>query len=533
MPPIRAPRGAEGAPPLRDILVIGGGVNGCGIARDAAGRRLSVELAERGDLACGTSSASTKLFHGGLRYLEYFELRLVREALRERETLLAAMPHISWPMRFVLPHDPALRLEAETPASRLVARLMPWTRGRRPAWMIRAGLFAYDHLGGRRRLPGTRVLDLRRDPAGAPLQERFARAFEYSDCWVDDARLVALNARDAAARGAVIATRSAVTAARAEGGVWTVTISDAETGATREVRARVLVNAAGPWVAEVLEGIGAPPPRAALRLVRGSHIVTRRLFEHDRSYVLQGPDGRIVFTIPYERDFTLIGTTEAPHDDPDAPPVCTAAEEAYLLDFVARYFRNPVTAQDIVWRFSGVRPLYDDGAASATAATRDYVLALETGAGAPLLNVFGGKITTYRKLAEQALGRIGAVLPGTGGDWTAGAPLPGGDFPVEGVAEQLAALRRGYPFLDAVGAERLLRAYGADAAGMLGEAARPEDLGPDFGAGLTAREVAWLMEHEFARTAEDVLWRRSKLGLRFDAAQTARLEEWMAARRSV
>ncbi|SET23025.1 glycerol-3-phosphate dehydrogenase [Oceanicella actignis] len=491
-----------------DIFVIGGGVNGCGIARDAAGRGLSVELAEQGDLAQATSSASTKLFHGGLRYLEYYEFRLVREALRERETLLVAMPHISWPLRFVLPHH----------------------KGLRPAWMLRLGLFLYDHLGGRKILPPSRSLDLTRDPAGVPLKPEFTRGFEYSDCWVEDSRLVVLNARDAARRGAVIRTRTRVEAARRENGLWRVTLRDMTSGETFERSARILVNAAGPWVADVIGAKAGLVTSDRIRLVRGSHIVTRKLFDHDRPYIFQNADGRVLFAIPYEQDFTLIGTTDADHEGDPGAAECTPAERDYLLAAVSEYFRNPVTREDVVWSYSGVRPLYDDGASSATAATRDYVLKVEGGKDgeAPMLNVFGGKITTYRKLAEAAMARL---VPWTGAKraWTARAPLPGGDFPWDGAPALAAELRAAHPFLTERWAMRLTRAYGTEARALLAGAERAEDMGRDFGATLTEREVRWLMDKEWARTADDVLWRRSKLGLRLDEAEARALDAWMRA----
>ena len=512
-----------------DLLVIGGGINGCGIARDAAGRGLHVVLAEMGDLASATSSASTKLFHGGLRYLEYFEVRLVREALVEREVLLRAMPHISWPMRFVLPYHPDMRFEGDTPTSKLLSVFMPWMRGRRPAWLIRMGLFLYDHLGGRKILPGTTTLRLPGTPEGAPLDGRFTRAYEYSDCWVEDSRLVVLNARDAAARGAEINVRTKVVAAVAEGGLWQVTLEDVDSGARRVVTARMLVNAAGPWVGAVLAGTVHAATQDKVRLVRGSHIVVPRLYDHDKCYFLQGTDGRIAFTIPYEGDFTLIGTTDADHPDPDIRPHCTEAERDYLIGFVNRYFRRQITAADVVWSYSGVRPLYDDGASSATAATRDYVLKLERVGGAPLLNVFGGKITTYRRLAEAALRKIATVFPGLPGAWTAGVALPGGDFPHDGVETLVAALRTDYPFLSERWARRLVRAYGTEARAVLGDATTAADLGEDFGATLTAREVDWLVAHEYARRPEDILWRRGKLGLRLQPEAVARLAERLKA----
>ncbi len=511
-----------------DLFIIGGGINGCGIARDAAGRGMSVALAEMNDLASATSSASTKLFHGGLRYLEYLEIRLVREALIERETLLRAMPHISWPMRFVLPYHEDQRFEGDTPVSKALGLAMPWLRGRRPAWLIRLGLMMYDSLGGRRILPGTTRVDLTSDPAGAPLQDKFTRAYEYSDCWIEDARLVALNARDATARGARIMTRTRVTGARVEDGVWVVGLQEAD-GARSEVRARMLVNAGGPWVKDVISGtLGINSPEG-IRLVRGSHIVTRRLFDHGKCYFFQGEDGRIIFAIPYETDFTLIGTTDAEHPDASVKPVCTPEERDYLLRFASRYFKTPVTEADVVWTYSGVRPLYDDGATSATAATRDYVLKVNESAGAPLLNVFGGKITTYRKLAEHALDKIGPFFPGTPGAWTAGVALPGGEFDVGEVEKLIGKLQAEHPFLGDRWARRLVRAYGTEAGDLIGDAESAADMGRDFGASLTEREVRWLMEREFARRAEDVVWRRSKLGLRLNAEKIAALDEWMLA----
>jgi glycerol-3-phosphate dehydrogenase len=510
-----------------DLFVIGGGINGCGIARDAAGRGLSVALAEMGDLASATSSASTKLFHGGLRYLEYFEFHLVRESLSERETLLAAMPHISWPMRFVLPYHPDMRFEGQTPAGKLLSTVMPWMKGRRPAWMIRLGLFLYDTLGGRKILPGTRTVDLTSDPVGKPLQPRFSRAFEYSDCWVEDSRLVVLNARDAEARGARIMTRTRVVSAERAGDLWQVTVEQG--GHASVFAARAVVNAGGPWVEQVVRGTLRLNSSEGVRLVRGSHIVTKKLYDHDKCYFFQGEDGRIIFAIPYEQDFTLIGTTDQDHKlPPGEAVVCTEAEQEYLCAFASRYFAGPVTRADIVWTYSGVRPLYDDGAKSATAATRDYVLSVDA-AGAPLLNVFGGKITTYRRLAESALDKLAPFFPGLKGSWTARVPLPGGDFPVEGVAELTARLARDYPFLDAYWAGRLIRAYGTDAWAVLGKARAAEDLGRDFGATLTEAELRWLRAHEYARTADDVVWRRSKLGLRLSKDEIAAIAAFMEA----
>ena len=513
---------------IHDLFIIGGGINGCGIARDAAGRGLSVALAEMNDLAWATSSASTKLFHGGLRYLEYFEIRLVREALIERETLLRAMPHISWPKRFVLPYHPSMRFENETPTSKLLNTFMPWMKGRRPAWLIRMGLFMYDNLGGRKILPATSTLDLTTAPEGAPLKDKFEKAYEYSDCWVEDSRLVVLNARDAAQRGAKIMTRTKVTEARRESGVWEITLQDRGSEETRTVRAKMLVNAGGPWVGDIISGTVHSNSTDGVRLVRGSHIVTRKLFDHDKCYFFQGTDGRIMFAIPYEEDFTLIGTTDAEHEDPDQKPVCTPEERRYMLDFVNEYFKQDVTEDDVVWSYSGVRPLYDDGASSATAATRDYTLKVDDAGGAPLLNVFGGKITTYRRLAEGALEKIAEQLKLDKGAWTAGVPLPGGDFPVEDVTKLMKKLKSDYPFLSDYASRRLIRAYGTDAWKMLGDAKTADDLGRDFGGTLTAREVTWLQDREWARRAEDIVWRRSKLGLRMSEGEIAALDSWMA-----
>ena len=486
-----------------DLAIIGGGINGCAIARDAAGRGLSVLLAEQGDLAGATSSASTKLIHGGLRYLEQGEFRLVREALGEREILLRNAPHIVWPLRFVLPHHAGLR---------------PW-------WMIRLGLFLYDHLGGRQILPPTRSVDLRRDPVGAPLKPGYARGFEYADCWVDDSRLVVLNARDAARLGADIRTRTQVVSADRQDRMWRVRLGDGS-----EIAARALVNAAGPWVSDVLSVVVGQPAPTQIRLVKGSHIVLRRLFSADCSYIFQNADGRVCFAIPYEGDFTLIGTTDEDfHGDPRLAAI-SPAEETYLLAAAGEYLRAPIDPAAIVWRYCGVRPLRRDGASAAQQATRDYVLELEE-AGAPVLSVFGGKITTHRRLAEAALARLRPFFPSMGGAWTANAHLPGGDFAWDRVDELRQQLAGRYGFLTDATIHRLVRSYGTDAARWLGTAASAADLGQHFGADLFAREVEWLMQNEWARTADDILWRRGKLGLRLSAPQTAALAAWMATNR--
>ena len=508
-----------------DLFIIGGGINGCGIARDAAGRGLRVMLAEMNDFGGATSSASTKLFHGGLRYLEYFEFNLVRKALIEREVLLKAMPHISWPMRFVLPLHKGMRFDAETPTSRLLVRFMPWLRGRRPDWLIRLGLFLYDTLGGREILPGTAALDLRSDPAGKPLQDKFAKGFEYSDCWIEDSRLVLLNARDAEKRGATMRSRCAVTKAERVGDLWHISFKDSQSGTSETVQAKMLVNAGGPWVENIIHQTAGINSSEGVRLVRGSHIVTRKLFEHDKSYFFQGSDGRIIFAIPYEQDFTLIGTTDQDHSNPDTRPECSEEERDYLLGFASEYFAKPVTKEDVVWSYSGVRPLYDDGASSASAATRDYVLTVNQPDGtAPILNVFGGKITTYRKLAENALVDIAPFFPNLSGPWTAGVPLPGGDLAVAEVEDRLQQLLRDYPFLTPRWALRLFRAYGTEAWDMLGAAQSAADLGRDFGATLSEQELRWSIANEYTKTTEDMIWRRSKLGLRLSQKEIAALE---------
>ncbi|WP_309084438.1 glycerol-3-phosphate dehydrogenase [Chelativorans sp.] len=494
-----------GASPIHDLFVIGGGINGCGIARDAAGRGYSVFLAEMNDLGSGTSSASTKLIHGGLRYLEFYEFRLVREALMEREVLWRNAPHIIWPMRFVLPlHN-----------------------GLRPAWLIRLGLFLYDHIGGRKLLPPTRTLDMRSDPAGKPLKANYRRAFEYSDCWVNDARLVVLNARDAADRGAEIRTRTKVVSARAEGGIWSVAIRDMETGLREEIRARMVVNAAGPWVDEVIAGALGHNAAHHVRLVKGSHIVVRKKFEDPRAYFFQNADGRIIFAIPYEEDFTLIGTTDQDFTgDPGAAEI-SKDEIAYLCAAASEYFADPVRPEDIVWTFAGVRPLFDDGASKAQEATRDYVLRVDRSLGAPVLNIFGGKITTFRRLAEAALGDIEKAIGARGKPWTADAPLPGGDFSPLKFHDVGAALVRDYPFLDPRHARRLARLYGTNARDILGGAARLEDLGRCFGADLYEAELRFLCEREWARTGEDVLWRRTKRALQLGREEARAVDAFM------
>lgn len=491
---------------IYDILVIGGGINGCGIARDAVGRGFSVFLAEMDDLANGTSSGSTKLIHGGLRYLEHYEFRLVREALMEREVLWANAPHIIKPLRFVLPHHKRLR----------------------PAWVLRCGLFLYDHLGGRKRLPPTRTVDMRRDQVGKPLKPLFTRAFEYSDCWVDDSRLVVLNARDAAERGAVIATRAEVTEVRRADGLWSADIADTVRGGGRTVHARMAVNAAGPWVDRVLCRSFRNGDIHRVRLVQGSHVVVPRLFDHDHSYIFQNADGRIIFAIPFEETYTLIGTTDRDFDGDPGRVQITEDEKAYLCSAANEYFQKAISPRDVVWTYSGVRALYNDNASKAQEATRDYVLEQDP-ATAALINIFGGKITTYRKLAEAVLERIEAVLGQRGGAWTEKAPLPGGDFPVDGFGQQVDGLLADYPFLKHAHARRLVRLYGTRSDAVLGQAKRSQDLGHCFGADLYEAEVQYLMQREWAMTAQDILWRRTKCGLRLSAAEAEALQVFINA----
>ncbi len=493
---------------IYDVAVIGGGINGCGIARDAAGRGWSVFLCEKGDLASATSSASTKLIHGGLRYLEYFHFRLVREALLERETLWRIAPHIVWPLRFVLPHH----------------------KGLRPAWLLRLGLLLYDHLGGRRMLPPTKTLQLRSDPAGQPLKAEYTRGFEYSDCWVDDARLVALNARDAANSGAVIAPRIRCVSGTRQDGLWVLSLKDERSGEVGEIKARTLINAAGPWVGDVLASALHEDLPASVRLVKGSHIVVDRLYEHDRCYIFQNADRRIFFAIPYEQTFTLIGTTDLDYRGDPGGAAASEEEVAYLCTAASDYFVTPVTQDHVRWSYSGVRPLYDDGASEAQAATRDYVLKLDApDREAALLSVYGGKITTYRRLAELALALLAPYLPAPrrAAGWTAKQPLPGGDFPAQAFEAEVASILDRYRFLAPATARRLARAYGTLVPQILGAAKSQADLGRSFGADLTEAELRYLVHQEWAMTAEDVVWRRTKLGLRLSKAEIADIDTYL------
>ena len=486
-----------------DIAIVGGGINGCGIARDAAGRGLSVVLVEMGDIAGKTSSASTKLIHGGLRYLERFEFRLVREALAEREILWRMAPHLIRPMRFVLPHQ----------------------RGMRPLWMIGAGLFLYDHLARRNILPGFRFARLAKQPAGVPLAEKYRFGFEYSDCTVDDARLAVANAVDAAERGAVIAVRCTATNFERRDESWRLSI-DRESGGREEIEARCLVNATGPWAAD-LHRRATGTSGAKLRLVKGSHIVVPRLFGHDRSYVFQHPDGRVIFAIPYEDEFTLIGTTDRDFSGDPSTVAIDDDEKTYLCAAASAYFRAPISPEEIVWSYSGVRPLLDDGVEEARQASRDYTFALDRSA-APVLTIVGGKITTYRRLAEAALDRLKPFLAQAGRPWTAGSALPGGEFPVDGLDALTAQISKRLVGLPDGVCRRLARTYGTRAFTLLAGARHIDDLGTHFGAGLYEAEVRHLVRNEWACSADDILERRTKLCLRFSTEERRRLESFVA-----
>jgi glycerol-3-phosphate dehydrogenase len=492
-------------PELFDLLIVGGGINGVGIARDAAGRGLRTLLVEQGDLGSATSSASTRLIHGGLRYLEHYEFRLVAESLAEREVMLRVAPHVVWPLEFVLPHEPHLR----------------------PRWMIRIGLFMYDHLSRRVSLPGSRGVRLTPDRYGAGLRADLTRGFRYSDCAVDDARLVVLNARSAAEQSATIMPRTRCVAGRRDGAIWRVTLEDVATGTRGEIACRALVNVAGPWVRTLLDRQLAVPTPGDVRLVKGSHIVVPRIHEREHAYILQNPDGRVIFLIPYENAFTEIGTTDVPIESMDPPPTCTPEEIEYLCAAASRYTLRPVTPGMVVHTWSGVRPLYDDGTDDPSAITRDYRFVLDEN-GPPLLSIFGGKLTTYRKLAEAALEKLAKWFPGRHA-WTERAPLPGGEFGGASFDELLAAYRRRYPRLDATWLRRLLRRHGTCAAEILDDVKVNGDLGESFGGGLYERELRYLVEREWARTPEDVLWRRTKCGLHMSAAQRARLTGFMGA----
>lgn len=498
-----------------DVLVVGGGINGAGIARDAAGRGLSVVLCEKDDLAAHTSSASTKLIHGGLRYLEYYEFGLVRKALIEREVLLRSAPHIMWPLRFVMPH----------------------AQGQRPAWLIRAGLFLYDMLAKREILPASQGIDLERHAAGQPLKPEFKRGFVYSDGWVDDARLVVLNAIDAADKGAHVLTQTRCTALRRDGAgadaSWQATLQQGD-GRELSVRARSVVNAAGPWTAEFLQQAAPGGQGRHLRLIKGSHIVVKRLFEHDHAYIFQHPDGRIVFAIPYEHDFTLIGTTDLDYQGERGKVEIDDEEIRYLCELSSYYFSKPINPADVVWTYAGVRPLVEDAAADAKAVTRDYRFELDQ-EGAPLLSILGGKITTFRKLAEEALDLLAPLLGNTRPAWTASACLPGGDVfgstpqnrSVREFGQFVEGLQRDYAWLPAALVARYARAYGTRIHLLLDGRKDVAAMGEAIAAGLYAAEVDYLRRHEWAVSAADILWRRSKLGLHLPRETAGRLDAWL------
>ncbi|MBW1634639.1 MAG: glycerol-3-phosphate dehydrogenase [Deltaproteobacteria bacterium] len=492
--------------PVFDIAIIGGGINGCGIARDAAGRGLSVFLCEQNDLASGTSSASTKLIHGGLRYLEYYEFRLVRESLREREILLNAAPHIIWPLRFILPHH----------------------KGLRPAWMIRLGLFLYDHIGGRKLLPCTSSVNLTTDEAGASLKGNYTRGFEYSDCWVMDSRLVILNARDAAARGAEIKVRTPLLSAERTKEIWILKTLDKNSGKESTVKARTLINASGPWLDSTLTRISHSKTTEHIRMVKGSHILVNKLFEHDRAYIFQNDDNRIIFAIPFQNRFTLIGTTDVDFIGKPDEVAIDDNEINYLCEAANEYFTTQISPESVVYSYSGIRPLFDDGKSEAKAATRDYVLKLDTGDNEPpLLSIYGGKITTYRKLAESVLEKLEDFLPEMNNPWTETANLPGGDFSPDGFADEVKKLTTACPVISKEHATHLIRTYGTCAHEMSRNIQTKEQLGTHFGHNLYSFEVDYLLSKEWAQSSEDILWRRTRTGLFLDAGETERLENYL------
>jgi len=491
-----------------DLLVIGGGINGAGVARDAAGRGLSVVLCEKDDLSEGTSSRSGKYIHGGLRYLEYYEFRLVREALIEREVVLEAAPHLAWPLRLVLPHSPSLR----------------------PRWLIRLGLFLYDNLGGRKRVPGTKSVNLRTGPEGDALQDKYRHAFAYWDVWVDDSRLVILNVKDAARRGAEILTRTACTSARrGEDGLWDVALQAVDGGA-RTLKARAIFNGAGPWVEQVLGNAAGVNSSKRIRLVKGSHIILKRWWQGNHGYVLQAPDKRIIFVNPYFDDMALVGTTDIPFDGQPEDVAIDQAETDYLIDILNSYFKMTITSNDVLNAYSGVRPLFDDDdSKSASAVTRDYEFELDGDATrAPILSAFGGKLTTYRKLAEHALQRLESFFPGMKPPWTRSAPLPGGDMPGADFDTWFAAFHARHPWLPEDLAKHYARSYGSEASDLLGEAVNIAALGTHFGGLLYQREVDWLVDTEWARTPEDILERRTKHALTLTADEKAAFVQWFA-----
>lgn len=494
-----------------DIFIIGGGINGCGIARDAVGRGYSVYLCESNDLASGTSSQSTKLIHGGLRYLEHYEFRLVREALTEREVLWALAPHIIHPLRFILPHHKDLR----------------------PAWLLRLGLFLYDHIGGRKILPTTSTLDLSTDQTGKPLSQSYKKGFEYSDCAVDDARLVLLNALDASEHGASINTRTKCVDMQRSDGCWSLTVENQRTKKQSKINAKILINASGPWADKVLTTLNPSKNCKNIRLVQGSHIIVPKIYDHDKCYIFQNKDNRITFAIPYHDNFTLIGTTDHEYEGDPRKTKITQGEIDYLCTAANGYFNKQISPDDIVGTFAGVRSLYNDGASKAQEATRDYVLRVDKPSAkvAPMINVFGGKITTYRCLAETMLEKIEGLLEKESdknkGNWTKTAPLPGGNFAIDDFDKIVSQLHKEYPFLSAKEAKRYIKLYGTRARDFLENTTSYKDLGEPFGHGLYQREVEYQVNTEWAITANDILWRRTKLGLLFSKAEIKHLANWL------
>ena len=488
-----------------DLVVIGGGINGTGVARDAAGRGLSVLLCEKDDLAQATSSSSTKLIHGGLRYIEFFHFKLVRESLREREILLKSMPHIIWPLRFTLPHH----------------------RGLRPSWLLRLGLFIYDHMGGRKLLPPTKKINLKKHKTGIPLKDKFSTGFEYSDCWVEDSRMVALNASDAKNNGAVIKTRTTFERATRNNDVWDI-ILDSQNGNKQKITSSAIVNCSGPWVTSVIESNLQQKNSTETRLIKGSHIITKKLFDNDSNYIFQNSDGRIIFAIPYETDFTLIGTTDIEYEGDPNKAKCSLEEKKYLIESISEYLDVQVDINDIVHTYSGVRPLFNDNKSEAQNVTRDYVIKADSNNGkTPLISVFGGKITTYRILAEKVIDELKPYFKNIKNNWTKDSYLPGGNFDPNEVSKLVNSILDKYNFIDEKWAIRLVKAYGTNAIDILNESNTVEDLGINFGWNLTEKEVLWLINMEFAKSAEDILWRRSKLGLRFSDDQVKYLENWL------
>ena len=506
---------------ILDIFVIGGGVNGVAIARDAAGRGYRVVLSEQDDLASKTSSNSTKLFHGGLRYMEYLDISLVREGLRERYILLNNMPHIAWPLRFVLPLDMDLRITNNSPVSKLLKITMPWLKGRRPIWIIRLGLFFYDILAGSFALESTKKLNLDSVEEGVPLKNKFKKAYEYSDVWVDDARLVSLMARDAKERGAQILTRNKVLSFKRKKRYWKIKTLHGI------FKSRILINAAGPWTQKMAQGFACAKNAPELRLVKGSHIVTRKLYDHGKAYFFMGEDGRIMFSLPFQKHYTVIGTTETLINNEDDVPICSPEEINYICKFASEYFEQPITEKDIVWKYSGIRPLFEDKSDTTTGLSRDYFFTLNDDHGQmPLLNVFGGKLTTHRALAEKALKKIESYL-GLRTSWTHSAKLPGGDFNIEDRSDLVAKLGKDYEFLKEQTVERLFRNYGLDSWAILGSSKSFRDLGENFGSDLYAKEIEFLVKNEFVQFAEDILWRRTKLGLVINEKKAHRIDSYI------